>query len=92
MQKMFEAGIRDERRLCPLAFQQRVRGYGRAVCEAVDAPCAGGSRSSEHRLLLSIRGQHLARRDVPVLEQHRVGEGAADVDAENRHSGVRRRR
>ena len=40
VQEMLEALGRDERRACPAPLQQRVRGHGRTVGEAVEAASA----------------------------------------------------
>ena len=42
-------------------------------------------RRGEHRLLLARRGRHLRRPQAAAVEQHGVGEGAADIDPEHRH-------
>ena len=63
---------------------------------AIVVPCekrstdfgADGLRRRDHRLLLRRGGGHLRRAQPAVVEQHRIGERAADVDAEDRHGAT----
>ena len=86
VQQVLEAGGRDEGRPRALALEERVRRDGRAVREPLDRPRADRARGREHRLLLPRRGRHLRRPHPPVVDEHGVREGAADVDAEDRHT------
>ena len=83
---MLEAGVPDVGGAGAAPLEQRVRGNRRPVREAL-SPAAGAHRArrGEHRLLLPRRGRHLGRPDPPLLDEHRVGERAADVDAQDRH-------
>ena len=83
---MLEAGIGDERRPRAFPLQQRVRRDGGAVREAFDALRAGSPRGGDHRLFLPRRGQDLRRGHASAVQDDRVRERPAYVDAENRHS------
>ena len=79
----------DEGRAGALPLEQRVGRDGRAVREALDRGLPGQlehePRRRDHRLLLRGQRRHLRRRQYATMEQHGIGEGTADVDAENRH-------
>jgi hypothetical protein len=47
------------------------------------------ARASSARLLLPSRRRHLRRPQLGAVEQHRIGESAAHVHAQNRHDGMR---
>ena len=85
VEKVLEAGRRDERRARPAPLEQRVRRDGRAVREAVDLgrPHRVGGR--EHGFLLADAGRHLRGRDLAVRHQDRVRERPADVDPKRAH-------
>ena len=86
VEQMLEAGVPDVRDAGAAPLEQRVRGDRRPVREARQPGArADRTRRGEHRLLLPRRGRHLGRPDPPLLDEHRVGEGAADVDAQDRH-------
>ena len=68
------------------AFEQRVRRDRRPVREALDVRRAHRPGGRDDGLLLALRGGDLRRAQLAVREQHRVGERAADVDAEDRHA------
>ena len=87
MKQMLEAGRGDERRSGALPLEQSVRRDRRPVREALDIHRADGGRRGEHGLLLLGSGRHLRGHEALAVEQHRVGERPADVDAENRHRG-----
>jgi hypothetical protein len=94
VEQVLETRIADVRRLRTPPLEERVRGDGRPVREALElGPVRpDGPRGREHRLLLPLRSRHLGRPDAPLLDEHRVGEGAADVDAKNRHVRTLHRR
>src|SRR5439155_23499138 len=88
VKEMLEAGIADVRDPGAAPLEERVRGDGRPVREPREPRTrarADGTRGREHRLLLPGRGRHLGRPDPSLLDEHSVGEGAADVDAQDRH-------
>ena len=90
VQQVLEARGRDERRPRALALEQRVRRDGRPVREPLDArarrpPRAAASTDSSCRAAVGT----FAVRSSPSVEQHRVGEGAADVQAEDGASSAR---
>ena len=85
VQQMLEAGRRHERRARALPLEQGVRRHGRAVREALDVAGAGRPRGGDDRLLLPRGRQHLGRAELAAVEHDGIGEGAADVDAEDRH-------
>ena len=87
VQQVLEAGVRDERRASALALEQRIRRDGRPVREALDLARPGRACRGQHGLLLPLGGQDLPGRHAAVLEENGVGERAADIDAEDRHSG-----
>jgi hypothetical protein len=85
VQQVLEARGGDERRAYALALEERVRRHRRPVREPLHLPGTDGRRRCEHRLLLPTRGRHLRGQELPAVEQHRVGEGATDVHAQDRH-------
>ena len=88
MKEMLEAGVPDVRDAGAATLEERVGGDGRPVREARQpGACPDRTSGGEHRLLLPRHGRHLGRTDPSLLDEHRVGERAADVDAEDRHSG-----
>jgi hypothetical protein len=91
VEDVLETPVRDEGRARTAALEQRVRGHGRAVGEALHLPCADGSRSGDDGLLLARGGGDLGRANRPVGDEHRVREGASDVDPERAHGGIRPR-
>ncbi len=87
VQQVLEAGVGDERCARALPLQQGIRRDGGSVREPLhvaraDRPCDG-----DDGFLLPRRGQHLGGGHAPLVEQHRVREGSANVDAEDGHSG-----
>src|SRR6266545_2802781 len=88
VEQVLEAGGGDERRPSPLSLQERVRGDSRPVCEALELAGADSSRRGEHALLLTGRCRHLCSRDPSVRDEDCVREGAAHVDAEDRHGAT----
>ena len=85
VEQVLEALGGDERRPRALPFEQGVRGDRRPVREALDRLRADGLRGRDHRLFLLRGGGHLRRAQPVVIEQHGIGEGAADVDPEDGH-------
>jgi hypothetical protein len=85
MEDVLEPLGRDERRARAFALEQRVRGDGRAVREALELSGADRLGGREHGLLLARRGRDLRRRHATLVDEHGVREGAADVDTENAH-------
>ena len=94
VEQMLEAGVADERRARAAPLEQRVRRDRRPVREPLEhnVPRADGARRGEHRLLLPRRGRDLRHPDLPVRDEHRVGERPAHIDAENRHDRTLHRR
>ena len=82
---MLEAGGRDERRPRTLALEQRIRRNRRPVPERLDLVGPDRPRRRENGILLPLRGRHLRRPHVPVLEQDRVRERPSNVDAQDPH-------
>jgi hypothetical protein len=84
-----EALGRDEHGACATAFEQRVRRDRHPVGEGLDLGGAG-ARALQRRAhgvhdalgLVVGRGRRLRRHEPPAGREHRVGEGSADVDAE----------
>ena len=85
VEDVLEPGGADEGGARTLPLQQGVRRHGRPVGEPLDLVCSDRARGGEHRLLLTRRRRHLCRRQAPVRDENGVGEGAADVDAEQPH-------
>ena len=86
VEEMLEAGVPDVRDPGAAPLEERVRGDGRPMREARQPGARPHrARGGEHRLLLPRGGRHLGRPDPPLLDEHRVGERAADVDAQDRH-------
>ena len=87
-----EAGGREQRGARGAALEQRVRRDGHAVREALDVAGAraGAARSTpahrlEHRERTrseGVDGTFAVWTVACVVDEHRVGEGAADVDAQ----------
>ena len=67
-------------------LEERVRCDRGPVREAreLGALRADRPRRGEHRLLLPRRGRDLRHPDLPVVDEHRVGERPAHIDAQNR--------
>ena len=82
LQQVLEAGGRHERGARAAALEQRVRGHRRAVREALELAGPDRLRGGDDGLLLRLGRRHLRDREAVALDEHRVGEGAADVDAE----------
>ena len=84
-----EALGRDEHRARAAALEQRVRRHGHAVGEDLDV-AGGGAGAREHGPdrrhhalgLVGGSGRRLRRQQPPAGDEHRIGEGPADVDAE----------
>ena len=91
VEDVLEAPVRDERRPRATALEQRVRGDRRAVREAIHRLCADGLRGRDDGLLLARGGRDLGRSNRPVGDEHRVREGASDIDPERAHGGIRPR-
>ncbi len=91
VQEVLEALVRHERRARAASLQERVRGDRRAVREAVDPRCTYRPRCSDDRLLLPPRRRDLRDAELAVGHEDRVGEGPADVDAQDTHAGIRAR-
>ena len=89
---MLEPLVGEERRPRAAALEQRVRGDGRAVCEALDPRRSDGSRRRQHGFLLPEGTRNLRRPYAPVVEEHRVRERPADIDAQDRHVRTLHRR
>src|SRR5205807_3144284 len=87
VEKMLEAVRRHERGPGSFALEQCVRRYRRPVCETLDTVGPDRARRGDDRLLLLQTRQNLRRLDATVVDKHGVGERAADIDAEDRHSG-----
>ena len=87
MEEMLEPSCRDERGSRALPFEQRVGRNRRPVREALDPGGSRGPRRGDNRFLLALGGQHLRSPDATAVEHDSVGERAADVDAEDNHSG-----
>ena len=87
MQEVLEAGVGHEGGACALSLEQRVGRHRRPVGEPLHLDRADGARCGDDRLLLLWRRQHLGGRQASVVEQHRVRERPANVDAEDGHSG-----
>jgi hypothetical protein len=85
VQEVLEACRRDERRPRALPLQQRVGRDRRPVRESLELITADRGRCGQHRLFLALRGSHLGRPEIAVRDEHRVGEGAADIHAEDCH-------
>ena len=85
VQDVLEAGSGHERSARAFALQQSVRRHRRPVCEPLHLSGSGLARSGHDRLLLPPRREQLRRRHPPLVQQHCVGERAANVDAENCH-------
>ena len=85
VEEVLEALGRDEGRARALALEQRVRGDGRPVREALELAGADRAGRGEHGLLLARGGRDLRGRDPALVHEDGVREGAADVDAENAH-------
>ena len=88
MEEVLEAGRRDECRSRAAPFEKRVRRDRRSVREAVDLGRSDRLGGREHGILLPRAGRHLRRGDLAVRNQHRVGEGAADVDSQGSHARI----
>ena len=88
LKQVLEALGRDECGTCSSALEQRIRGDRRPVREAVDLDRAGRRCRSEHRLLLAWPGRHLGGPHVPIRDEHGVGEGPPDVDAQCTHGCI----
>ena len=93
VQQVLEAGVADEGRACAAPLEQRVRRDRGAVSEAFDIECgaldmgrAHGAGGREHRFLLPRSGRNLGGANGPAVEEHRVGERSAHVDAQDRHA------
>ena len=91
VEQVLEARGRHERGRRAAPLEQRVRRDRRPVREAVDLVCPDELGRREHGLLLSLRGRHLRRAHDSVGDENRVGEGAADVDSEERCRRLHRR-
>ena len=85
VQEVLEAGGCHKRRPRALPLEQRVRGDRRPVREPLELLGADRDRRRQHRLLLALGGSHLGRPQLAVRDQHRVGERAADIHAEDCH-------
>ena len=85
VEEVLEPLCRDEGRPRALALEQRVRGDGRPVREALEVAGADRAGRGEHGLLLARGGRHLRGRDPALVDEDGVSEGAADIDAENAH-------
>ena len=85
VEDMLEPGRADEGGARTLPLQQGVRRHRRPVGEPLDLVGSDRTRRGEHRLLLARRRRHLCRRQATVRDENGVGEGAADVDAEQPH-------
>ena len=85
VEEVLEPLGRDEGRPRALALEQRVRGDGRPVREALDVLGADRAGGGEHGLLLACGGRHLRGRDPAIVDEDGVRESAANVDAENAH-------
>ena len=94
VEQMLETRVAHVGRPGAPSLEQRVRRDSHPVREALELGllCPDRPRGREHRLLLPLCGRHLGRADAPLLDEHRVGEGAADVDAQNRHVRTLHRR
>ena len=90
VQDVLEPLGRDKGRPRASPFQQRVRGDCRPVREAFELPRPDRLGRGQHRLLLTARSRHLRRPHLVAVQQDCVGEGAADVDAEDRHGATLR--
>ena len=88
VQEVLEARGRDECGPGSSPLEERVRRRGRAVREPVDPIRSDGAGSSEDGLLLSRSRRHLGGRDGSIRDEDGVGEGAADVDAQDRHAAT----
>src|SRR5581483_3551956 len=101
MDRVLVAFRRDEADLRALALDQRVRADGRAVRQHLDLPAELLEREAEalrgdlHRLEhpfgeVGRRGGRLRGGDAAVAVEHdAVGEGAADVDADEETGHLR---
>src|SRR3954468_12621565 len=86
MEELLEAGIPDVGDAGAAPLEERVCRDGGAVCEGRHASaCGHRARGREHRLLLPRPRRYLGCPDPSLLDEHGVGEGAADVDAQDRH-------
>ena len=77
----------DEPDLGDLAFEQRVGGRGRAMDDGLHGGGIGagrGERRHEADRLVVDRGRHLGELDLvgARIDRQKVGEGAADIDAD----------
>ena len=87
MEQVLEARVGDEGGARTFPFQQSVRRDRRPVGEPLHVACADGARGRDDRLLLALRREHLCSGYAAAVEQHRICERPADVDAEDGHSG-----
>jgi hypothetical protein len=85
VQMVLEPFGRHEGRARSGALEESVGGDGRAVRETLDSLRAELERGRDDRILLSGRGRHLDRLDRALVDEYGIGEGPADVDAENGH-------
>ena len=85
VEQVLEPGGRDERRARALALEQRIRRNRRPVPERFDLVGPDLARRRENGILLPLRGRHLRRPHMPVLEQDRVGKRPPDIDAQDPH-------
>ena len=88
MEKVLEAGGCQERCSRALPLQQRVGRDRGPVGEALDVRGPDRASGLHHRLLLRRASGHLRRRHAPAVEQNRIGERPADVDAEHGHAPI----
>ncbi len=89
LEQVAEAPGRDEGGARARALEQRIGPHGHPVAEGADvggleAGLREGRQHGGHdRLALVVRGgRHLGRDQAPARDDHRVGEGAADVNAD----------
>ncbi len=85
MEDVLEPGRRDQRGPRATPLEQRIRGDRRPVREPLQLACADGLGGGQHGVLLPPRRRHLRRPQLVAVEKDGVCEGAADVDAEERH-------
>ena len=88
VQDVLEALVRHQRRSRAAPLEECIRRDGGPVREALDVLGADGGGRFDHRRLLSFGCRNLRDPDLTVRDEHRVGERAADVDAERAHPAI----
>jgi hypothetical protein len=91
VQDVLEALVGDERRARAAPLEQRVRRDRRAVREALDVRRRPAAAPRRRRTPAARSSSAPSPREPSVGDEHGVGEGAADVDPERAHRGIRTR-